>query len=628
MKQSSRQVKQQPDLGASVQINHLKGYGRSANEPQLSRKGARLMKTQRSMWILGLAVTALITGPAVAQNNWTGNTDSNNNGGWFPPENWSGLTPTNTQHTVLVDVTGNGSSGTPTRTVSVTDGQNFGRLTMTQTTAGFTNLLSIGASGVLSSNLGGDITLMDISANSVLSFADRSLFNGIGLNAAGTKTVNNAGTINLRNKASFLLQNAASTTLIINNSGLIDATATSVDTTAERNVFGTTSADGRVGSITLNNTGTVDINNTRILLGSTQTGSGSGPNHSIAATFNNNTGGVLNIATGSDNARLEIFARSSSTSGNIASFVTQAGSTTNIGSATATGNLLLSHTTHSGTGTSSTTTTNPRIFNAGTINLNGGSQIAMTSGSSTLNFTFTNQNTGVLNITGTGNIGASSTTRNVLFTNEGTINKTGSGLAHIYSNNASSTATNSGTINVTAGTLQFHTPSQLANSGNITGGGTLRSSGINSTAGNFAAGNSIGTLTLQTNAVANVYDFLSPTTFTFELAAPDGIAGVDNDLIAFTGLNTTGTNVLFNNNVVSFSTLSGFGVGDYTLFTFDQANRYTGALVVGSGLGALSGSFIYNPNSIVLAVIPEPASLALLAAGLLMMLPRRRHAAA
>ena len=117
-------------------------------------------------------------------------------------------------------------------------------------------------------------------------------------------------------------------------------------------------------------------------------------------------------------------------------------------------------------------------------------------------------------------------------------------------------------------------------------------------------------------------NFLSGSTFSFDLDAPG-----TSDLLAFTGLTASSNDVAFNGNTVNFTNIGGLAAGLYTLFTFDQANAYTGTLSVGSGLDGLTGNFIYNANSIQLNVVPEPGTMALVIGGLgLVALRFRRRA--
>jgi autotransporter-associated beta strand protein len=90
--------------------------------------------------------------------------------------------------------------------------------------------------------------------------------------------------------------------------------------------------------------------------------------------------------------------------------------------------------------------------------------------------------------------------------------------------------------------------------------------------------------------------FSTGSTFAFELAEPG-----TGDRIDFSGLLTTGAgaggggSVVFNNNVVNFAGLPGIDAGEYTLFTFSAAGKYSGNLVAGTlPAGISSAVFDYS----------------------------------
>jgi autotransporter-associated beta strand protein len=99
--------------------------------------------------------------------------------------------------------------------------------------------------------------------------------------------------------------------------------------------------------------------------------------------------------------------------------------------------------------------------------------------------------------------------------------------------------------------------------------------------------------------------------------------------------------VVFNNNVINFNDLSAgaLTLGDYTLFSSDTANTYsgltlsgsdiTGGLTIGSGLGAYTADLEESGNNIVLDItaspVPEPTTVALIGLGGLAALVIRRR---
>jgi autotransporter-associated beta strand protein len=226
------------------------------------------------------------------------------------------------------------------------------------------------------------------------------------------------------------------------------------------------------------------------------------------------------------------------------------------------------------------------------------------------------------------------------FTSSGSIAKTGNGT--MIMNGAS---TYSGGTTISAGALLANNVGATSATGtgaiSVSIGGTLGGTGRLAPTGTNGLtvsgdGTNGGLVDLSTNNLAEdlVLDlagtgtatFQSGAKFKFELGAPG-----TSDVFAFVGMADASVAV-FNSNVVDFSNLGGFNQGLYTLFTFDgatQGDNYTGSLVVGTGLGAFTGEFIYNANSIQLNVVPEPGTWTSLLGGLAMLLgfQRRRRGA-
>ena len=172
---------------------------------------------------------------------------------------------------------------------------------------------------------------------------------------------------------------------------------------------------------------------------------------------------------------------------------------------------------------------------------------------------------------------------------EGTLLINGSTTGSAFSvSNAGSTLGGNGTITPGA------SHSLAVNSGSIL------APGVTGTAGN---------LTIALTNTGDSAAFATGSTFAFDLGAPG-----TNDKLVFTGLAAGVHDVTFNSNVVNFSSLGGLAQGAYTLFTFDANNAYTGTLQIGTGLESFATSnFTYNANNIVLNVVPEPQTWALLA---------------
>ncbi len=219
-----------------------------------------------------------------------------------------------------------------------------------------------------------------------------------------------------------------------------------------------------------------------------------------------------------------------------------------------------------------------------------------------------------------------STTYSGVMSGAGGIRKIGSGILTLSGSNtfSGSTVINAGTLLVNG---SINNSAVSVNSGGTLGGtGRIASSGANGLAANsgsvIAPGDGgIGTLEVNLGSTTGAASFLSGSAFTFDLNAPG-----TSDVLSFTGITASSSDVAFNGNTVNFNNLGGLAAGTYTLFTFDAANGYTGTLNVGTGLGVFSGSFTYNSNSIQLTVVPEPGTCALFAIGGLVLLTLRRRA--
>ena len=96
-------------------------------------------------------------------------------------------------------------------------------------------------------------------------------------------------------------------------------------------------------------------------------------------------------------------------------------------------------------------------------------------------------------------------------------------------------------------------------------------------------------------------------------------------------MNGAANDIVFGgSNVINFTDLSSGSLahGAYTLFTADVANAYSGfgSLSIGTGLGAYTGSTLQVVgNNIMLNVVPEPTTWALLAFSLTTVMVMRRR---
>lgn len=190
-----------------------------------------------------------------------------------------------------------------------------------------------------------------------------------------------------------------------------------------------------------------------------------------------------------------------------------------------------------------------------------------------------------------------------------------------------------------SGSLNGTSNVSVAASATLGGNGTIRPgngaiTNISSTAQVNVAANGIlapggtgttGTLKIDssTSTVANILNFAPNAKIQLRLDS-----GNQSDRISL--LNGSANDILFGgNNVIDFTDLTGGNLapGLYTLFTADTADAYsgltlsgqtiTGGLQIGNGLSAYaSSSLLLSGNDIVLQVIPEPGSMALLLGGL------------
>lgn len=193
------------------------------------------------------------------------------------------------------------------------------------------------------------------------------------------------------------------------------------------------------------------------------------------------------------------------------------------------------------------------------------------------------------------------------FNNSGTVEvQTGRlGFARGFAGASPGYTQTAGMLNLNGGDVFADDVAMDIQGGSIQGEGTI--SGDIDLAGTIAPGTSIGTLTLDDNAVSAEGDltFASGGEYAAELGTPGSA-----DLLDLTGtldLTTSGA-------VLS---LSGGQLGEtYTIANYDS---------VASTFDSVTPGYTpdYGPNSLEVTVVPEPTTVALLGLGGLAMLPRR-----
>lgn len=213
---------------------------------------------------------------------------------------------------------------------------------------------------------------------------------------------------------------------------------------------------------------------------------------------------------------------------------------------------------------------------------------------------------------------------------------TGAGVVTLGGTNTytGSTLVSNGTL-IVNGSIAGTSGMSVAAIGTLGGNGTIRtaSPGSNATGvinitsgGTVAPGNGpggIGTLTIDSggSSAASNFSLSSGAKFTMELGV-----GFQSDRILLA--NGTANDISFGGNTINFSDLTGGALtyGNYTLFSANVANAYSGLVVdgsgvitsglaIGTGLEAYAGSSLQVlGNDIVLAVVPEPSTAVLLSA--------------
>ncbi len=198
---------------------------------------------------------------------------------------------------------------------------------------------------------------------------------------------------------------------------------------------------------------------------------------------------------------------------------------------------------------------------------------------------------------GVGDNGASTTFAGTL-QGSGGLTKIGSGTLLLSGSNTyvGATAINQGELLVNGSLVS---PMTVSSSGTLAGTGNISNVTVNS-GGHLAPGNAPGTLTLSGSLA-----LLSGAKMDYELDTP-----LDSDLVLMSsGALTLGGQQFSDFN---FTPLGGFGLGSYTLIDAGSISGTLGNNLSGPIGNGLTGTLAIQGNDLVLSVVPEPGTLALL----------------
>lgn len=382
-----------------------------------------------------------------------------------------------------------------------------------------------------------------------------------------------------------IVKSGAGTTVIANTGGAsLNSFSGSVRVDAGILRLGQSANSGRglgsAASLTINNGGTVEYLR-------------DGINASAAVTVN--AGGMLTAGTGGAHS---VFSNLTLNGG---TFRTGQGLSTAFQSAALNGNVTVTGTT------------------ASTISTLGGNFSSLQLASNTSNVT---RNIVVADVTSSS---AADLTVSAVLADSSNVGGA-SGLAKLGLGTMVLSANNTYTGNtlVSAGTLVLNGSLNAASSVSVASGATLGGSGtINGSAsisGILAPGNSIGTLNIGSTTWNGAASALAATDWQFELGAANAA-----DLLNITGdfVKNTAAGSVFRFDFMGSTSTGNFTIVDWSVSTSFLASDFS---YTGLG-GGNTGTFAFSGSSLQFNVVPEPSTLALLAASLttLMVFRRRRN---
>jgi len=452
-----------------------------------------------------------------------------------------------------------------------------------------------------------------------------------GLSFGDTTTTSAAGWT-LSSSTLTLSTTAGTPTITVNALGSISgAPKTVVINSTLAGSQGLTKAGSGVLVLNANNTftGTVNVNAGTLKLGN---GSNAG---TVSGDIAVASGAILQfdrVVTGGYTVANNISGAGSVTKSNGSGQLTLSGTNTYTGGTSITsgalfvagnnslgsGTLTMSQATRFGS-SDNTTRTIANLVNISAVgngqNVTFGAGSGATSGLGDLVFTSTGSSAAP---SGSGTItihNATTVTFNQAFTGGGRINKLGTGVLVLAGTN-----TYSGGTTVSAGSLLVN--GVLSGAGAITvnsagtfgGSGTIASASTANAGSFLAAGAASGAAGILT--FSSTLDVSGLASGTGGLLFDLGAIGSSDKIVS--GSLTIGTGVLDLNDF-SFTTLSGFGAGTYTLLDATSVVGTLGSSLNGT-IGGLDAVLSISGNDLVLTVsaIPEPASFAMLTGGALL----------